>query len=70
MSLIPEEIERHYQQVLEAERLSAEQGELEKLRTQEILTRELPPPPAVIFDVGGAAGVYAIPLAKRDIRYT
>ena len=64
MSLIPEEIEGHYQQVVEAERLAAEQGELERLRTQEILARELPAPPAVIFDVGGAAGVYAIPLAK------
>ncbi|HET7841232.1 MAG TPA: class I SAM-dependent methyltransferase [Terriglobia bacterium] len=65
MGLIPEEIERHYQQVVEAERLAAEQGELERLRTQQILARELPPPPAVIFDVGGAAGVYAIPLAKQ-----
>lgn len=65
MGLIPEEIEGHYQQVAEAERLAAEQGELERLRTQQILARELPPPPAVIFDVGGAAGVYAIPLAKQ-----
>lgn len=65
MGLIPEEIEGHYQQVAEAERLAAEQGEMERLRTQQILARELPPPPAVIFDVGGAAGVYAIPLAKQ-----
>ncbi len=65
MGLIPEEIEGHYQQVVEAERLAAEQGELERLRTQQILARELPPPPAVIFDVGGAAGVYAIPLAQQ-----
>ena len=65
MSLIPKEIEGHYQQVVEAERLAAEQGELERLRTHEILARELPAPPAVIFDVGGAAGVYAIPLAKQ-----
>src|SRR5690348_9518210 len=68
MGLIPDEIEGHYQQVVEAERLAAEQGELEKLRTQQILARELPPPPAVIFDVGGAAGVYAIPLAKQGYR--
>ena len=65
MSLIPEEIEGHYQQAVEAERLAAEQGELERLRTQEILARDLPSPPAVIFDVGGAAGVYAIPLAQQ-----
>jgi ubiquinone/menaquinone biosynthesis C-methylase UbiE len=65
MSLIPEEIEGHYLQVIEAERLAAEQGELERLRTQQILARELPALPAVIFDVGGAAGVYAIPLSKQ-----
>lgn len=68
MGLIPEEIEGHYQQAVEAERLAAEQGEMERLRTQQILARELPPPPAVIFDVGGAAGVYAIPLAKQGYR--
>jgi ubiquinone/menaquinone biosynthesis C-methylase UbiE len=65
MGLIPEEIEGHYQQAVEAERLAVEQGELERLRTQQILARELPSPPAVIFDVGGAAGVYAIPLAQQ-----
>jgi ubiquinone/menaquinone biosynthesis C-methylase UbiE len=65
MGLIPEEIEGHYLQVLEAERLAAEQGELERRRTQQILARELPAPPAVICDVGGAAGVYAIPLAQQ-----
>lgn len=52
-------------QTREAERLSAYQGELERLRTQAILARRLPPAPAVVFDVGGAAGVYAFPLAKQ-----
>lgn len=65
MGLIPREIEGHYQQAVEAERLAADQGELERLRTQQILAHELPPPPALIFDVGGAAGVYAIPLAQQ-----
>jgi len=65
MSLISKEIEAYYRQTKEAERLSNEWGELERLRTQAILARHLPPPPAVIFDVGGAAGVYALPLAKQ-----
>src|SRR5689334_18385130 len=66
MSLIPDEIEAHYRESSEAQRLSAsKQGELEGLRTREILARYLPPPPATIFDIGGAAGVYAFPLARQ-----
>lgn len=65
MNLIPEEIEGHYLHVKESERLSDARGELERLRTQAILTRFLPPAPAVIFDVGGAAGAYAFPLAQQ-----
>ncbi len=65
MRLIPEEIEAHYLQGGESERLSNEWGELERIRTQTILTRHLPPPPAVLLDLGGAAGAYAFPLAER-----
>jgi ubiquinone/menaquinone biosynthesis C-methylase UbiE len=66
MNPIRKEIDAFYQQSSESERLSVnEWGELERLRTRSILSRHLPPPPAVIFDVGGAAGVYAVPLAKR-----
>jgi ubiquinone/menaquinone biosynthesis C-methylase UbiE len=65
MSLIPKEIESHYERTKESERLSDGRGELERLRTQVILDRNLPPTPAVVFDVGGAAGVYAFPLAKQ-----
>jgi ubiquinone/menaquinone biosynthesis C-methylase UbiE len=65
MSLISKEIEAHYQQVPESGRLLEGVGELERVRTQAILARDLPPPPAVIFDVGGAAGVYAFPLAGQ-----
>ena len=52
MSLIPKEIEAYYLQNRESERLSNEWGELERLRTQAILARNLPSAPAVIFDVG------------------
>jgi ubiquinone/menaquinone biosynthesis C-methylase UbiE len=69
MSLIPEEIEAHYRESRESQRLSASrQGELERLRTQEILARYLPPPPAAVFDVGGAAGAYAFALAGQGHR--
>ncbi|MGA9885728.1 MAG: hypothetical protein WBQ34_18580 [Candidatus Acidiferrales bacterium] len=59
MSPIPDEIEAHYLQANEADRLKTPLGELEFLRTQSILERSLPPPPAVILDVGGAAGAHA-----------
>jgi len=66
MSLIPEEIESHYLQNKESERLfGSQRGELERLRTEAILVQYLPPPPATIFDIGGAAGVYAFALAKQ-----
>ena len=63
--LIPKEIEAHYLQSGESERLSNVWGELERIRTQAILARHLPSAPAVILDVGGAAGAYAFPLAKQ-----
>ncbi len=40
-------------------------GLLEFARTQEILRRELPPPPAVVLDVGGGPGAYALWLARE-----
>ena len=70
MSLTPppridKDVERYYLEAKESQRLAAGRGELERLRTQAILARHLPPPPATIFDVGGAAGVYAFPLAAQ-----
>jgi len=62
---LPSEIQEHYLKTEEWQRLSSGQGELERLRTQAILGRELPAAPAVIFDIGGAAGVHAFPLAQR-----
>jgi ubiquinone/menaquinone biosynthesis C-methylase UbiE len=34
-------------------------GVLERVRTQELIARFLPPAPAVVLDVGGATGVHA-----------
>lgn len=53
------EIVRFYQESSEAERLFHGSGLLERARTQEILGRYLPKPPARILDVGGGPGVYA-----------
>jgi hypothetical protein len=65
MGLIPEEVEAYYLLGEESERLSNEWGELERVRTQAILARHLPPAPALILDIGVGAGAYAFPLAKQ-----
>jgi SAM-dependent methyltransferase len=40
-------------------------GVLERVRTQELLARFLPPAPAAVLDVGGGTGVHAEWLAQR-----
>jgi len=62
---VPSEILEHYRDVRESARLSEGIGELERLRTQDILKRYLPKPGARILDVGGAAGVHALWLARE-----
>jgi ubiquinone/menaquinone biosynthesis C-methylase UbiE len=59
----PTEIDSHYAGGVERDRLASGSGRLELARTQEILRRYLPPPPAVVADVGGGPGVYACWLA-------
>lgn len=61
------EIAAHYLSGIEAERL-ASWGRLEFIRTQEILRRYLPAPGAVIADVGGGPGVYAVQLAAEGFK--
>lgn len=56
---------RHYESVREEQRLLEGTSQLELLRTQELLVRYLPPPPAVVLDVGGGPGVHACWLARR-----
>jgi ubiquinone/menaquinone biosynthesis C-methylase UbiE len=41
---------------------------LERVRTQELLSRFLPAPPATVLDVGGGTGVHARWLAERGYR--
>jgi hypothetical protein len=60
------EVRAHYERDAEERvRLTDGHGVLEFLRTQELLARHLPPPPARVLDVGGAAGIHALPLAAR-----
>ena len=49
----------YYENFDEQGRLSVSLGQVEYLRTQAIIGRFLKPPPALILDVGGAAGRYA-----------
>jgi len=54
----------YYERGEERGRLSDGRGQLEFIRTTEILLRRLPPPPAVIADIGGGPGRYALWLAS------
>jgi SAM-dependent methyltransferase len=58
------EIAAHYALGLEADRLST-WGRLERVRTEALLERHLPTPPATVLDVGGGPGAYAVWLARR-----
>jgi ubiquinone/menaquinone biosynthesis C-methylase UbiE len=54
-----EEIAHYYGRGEEVLRLAEGPGRLELVRTQELLSRHLPDPPATVLDVGGGPGVYA-----------
>jgi ubiquinone/menaquinone biosynthesis C-methylase UbiE len=66
--MVDREIEAYYGLGEEEKRLEAFGFPLERVRTQHILRRVLPRAPAVVLDVGGAAGAYAYWLA--DLGYT
>jgi len=64
----PDEVVTFYARGLERDRLSGGQGALEFARTRTLLERYLPEPPAVVADVGGGPGRYAVWLAERGYR--
>lgn len=64
-SSLEQQILRYYEAGQEAERLESPFSRWEKVRTLDLLDRFLPPAPALILNVGGAAGAYAFPLAER-----
>lgn len=55
----------YYEQGKERDRLASPKGVLEFARTQEILLRRLPAAPAVVADIGGGPGRYAVWLGER-----
>jgi ubiquinone/menaquinone biosynthesis C-methylase UbiE len=54
----------HYEQVDEDSRLLQGWGQLELVRTQELILRALKPAPARVLDVGGGSGIYSAWLAS------
>jgi len=63
-SSVAQAVVEHYNRYDESERLKHDIGPLELVRTQELALRYLPAAPAVVVDVGGAAGVYTFWLAS------
>jgi SAM-dependent methyltransferase len=65
MDRFPEEIVEHYdREIDEGQRITRGLGQLELLRTREIVRRHLPPAPSRVLDVGGGTGVHAAWLAS------
>lgn len=62
-AVLDPDIATYYAAGRERDRLAGER--LEAVRTWELVERHLPPPPALVLDVGGGAGVYAVPLAAE-----
>jgi SAM-dependent methyltransferase len=50
----------YYERGLERDRLAAPLGQVEFIRTQQILLRNLPAAPATVADIGGGPGRYAL----------
>ena len=61
-----EKVVAYYSNYDEQGRLANVWGQVEFIRTCDIIDRYLPESPAVVLDVGGAAGRYACWLAERD----
>jgi ubiquinone/menaquinone biosynthesis C-methylase UbiE len=59
------DIRSYYDQVPEESRLESGAFQLEELRSRELILRHAPKPPAIVLDVGGAAGAYAFWLADQ-----
>jgi ubiquinone/menaquinone biosynthesis C-methylase UbiE len=54
----------YYHRAPEEDRLEQGAFLLEALRTRELIKRYVPAPPAMVLDIGGAAGAYALWLAE------
>ena len=58
-----DDLHAYYEHGEEVDRLDEPFGQVEFLRTTEVLSEHLPPAPAVVADVGGGPGRYALWLA-------
>ena len=65
MDNINEKVVEYYSNYDEQSRLAKNLGQIEFVRTQNIIRHHLAKPPAVILDIGGAAGRYACWLARE-----
>jgi hypothetical protein len=61
-------IAEYYRQAPEERRLEQGPFLLEALRTRELIERHAPAAPAIVLDLGGAAGAYALWLADAGLR--
>ena len=64
------ELQAHYSQGREWDKLDDPKGVVEFERTKEILHRRPPAAPAVIADIGGGPGRYALWLAELGMRWS
>jgi len=62
------ELREHYERGEERDRLERRAGRLEFARTTEIVLRRLPPAPALVADIGGGPGRYALWLGGLGYR--
>lgn len=62
---VSEDVISCYSHGTEENRLFCGSSQVERVRTENILHRFLPKAPAAIVDIGGAAGAYALPLARQ-----
>jgi ubiquinone/menaquinone biosynthesis C-methylase UbiE len=62
---LPPDAVTYYEAGREQARLERSAGALERMRTQELIARYAPLPPATVMDVGGGTGPYAFWLAGR-----
>jgi ubiquinone/menaquinone biosynthesis C-methylase UbiE len=62
---LPSEVLAHYARTDERGRLFSGTGPLERARSEDLIRRHLPPPPARILDVGGGPATYACWLARE-----
>ena len=64
MKTIDKDVLAGYNSGIEKNRLHEGLGLIEFARTKEHLLQQLPPPPAVIYDIGGGYGEYSYWLAS------